>query len=180
MTAYTTPIRATFEFQRRSIAQGQRALEQAITVQRNVNQAALDGFESTEAAQCRAVEFYQSAIHQSLDAVEANVPGTESAIAELRETVDEQFDALLESHAEVADRIATEFEEGVAAYDDLTEDSLAALDEQIELLVDAHEELEGQSVEAAEQDAEGVEELQEQVEAIQEQAREAGEQVVEA
>ena len=107
------------------------------------------------------------------DAVAANVPGSDAAVQEVREAVDEGYDALLENHAEAFEAVAAEFEDNAGAFEDLSADYLEALDEQIALLVEAHEDLEAQSVEAIEQAAEGFEELQAQLEDVQQQAAEA-------
>ena len=155
---YTTPITTTFELQRTTIEQSQQALQRSFELQQSVNQAVVDSFETQEAAQQRAVELQQEAVHSALDAIEANVPGATN-VPEVREAVDEQYDLLLDNHAEAFEAVASEFEEGVAAYDDLAEDYIAALDEQIDLLVEAHEEIEAQSVEGAEQLTEQFEEL---------------------
>jgi len=54
------------------------------------------------------------------------------------------------------------------------------MNEQVALLVDAHEDLESQSVEAAEQWGAQIEELQDQVEEVQDQVREVQEQAADA
>jgi methyl-accepting chemotaxis protein len=177
---YTTPLTATFEMQRQSIKQGQRALEQSLSVQQSVNEAVLDGMESTESAQRRTVELSQSTFGKTLDAVAANVPGTEPLVEEARRAVDEQFDMLLENHAEVFDSITAEYEEGTDAYDEMMDDYVAALDEQLELLFEAHEQVEDQSVEAVDQLSEQFDEMQAQVEEVQEQVQDVQEQAAEA
>ncbi len=51
----------------------------------------------------------------------------------------------------------------------MTDEYVTAVNDQVDMLVEAHEELEAQSVEAAEQFGEQLDEVQEQVEEIQEQ-----------
>jgi len=178
--AYTTPVTTVFELQRAAVEQSQQAIHQSLEFQKRFNQALVDSLDSQESAQRRGVELNRTLIHSYLDAVESTVPGASAAVEDLRSSVDEQVDFLLENHAEAFDAVETEFEDGIGAYDELTDDYVGALDEQIELLVEAHEELEGQSVEAVEQMADQMEDLQDQVEDVQEQVREVQEQAAEA
>ncbi|WP_276273471.1 hypothetical protein [Haloarcula litorea] len=180
MVDYTTPVTTAFEMQRATIEQSQKALEQSFTFQQNVNEAVIDSLDTQESAQRRGVELSKTAFHSYLDAVEATVPGAAGTVDEIRRAVDEQYDFLLENHAEVFDNIESELVEGVDAYDDMTEDYLAAVEEQVDMLVEAHEELESQSVEVAEQFGDQLEEVQEQVEEIQEQVEEVQAQAADA
>ena len=180
MVDYTTPVTTAFEMQRTTIEQSQKALEQTISFQQNVNEAVIDSLDTQESAQRRSVELSKTAFHSYLDTVEATVPGMAGTIDEVRATVDEQYDFLLDNHAEVFDNVESEMLEGVEAYDEMTEDYVAALDEQVDLIVEAHEQLEAQSVEVADEMGEGVEQLQEQVEEVQEQVREVQEEAAKA
>jgi methyl-accepting chemotaxis protein len=180
MVDYTTPVTTAFEMQRATIEQSQKALEQSVSFQQNVNEAVIDSLDTQESAQRRGVELSKTAFHSYLDAVEATVPGVGGTVDEVRQAVDEQYDFLLENHAEVFDNVESELLEGVEAYDELTEDYVTAVDEQVSMLVEAHEELEDQSVEVAEQYGEQLEEVQEQVEEIQEQVEEVQAQAADA
>ena len=180
MVDYTTPVTTAFEMQRATIEQSQKALEQSVSFQQNVNEAVIDSLDTQESAQRRGVELSKTAFHSYLDAVEATVPGMAGPVDELRATVDEQYDFLLENHAEVFDNVESEMLEGVEAYDEMTEDYVTAIDEQVGMLVEAHEELEDQSVEVAEQFGDQLEEVQEQVEEIQSQVEEVQAQAADA
>jgi len=180
MVDYTTPVTTAFEMQRATIEQSQKALEQGVSFQKNVNEAVIDSLDTQESAQRRGVELSKTAFHSYLDAVEATMPGMAGTVDEVRQAVDEQYDFLLENHAEVFDNVESEMLEGVEAYDEMTEDYVTAVDEQVALLVEAHEELESQSVEVAEQFGAQLEEVQEQVEEIQEQVEEVQAQAADA
>jgi len=180
MVDYTTPVTTAFEMQRATIEQSQKALEQSVSFQQNVNEAVIDSLDTQESAQRRGVELSKTAFHSYLDAVEATMPGMAGTVDEVRQAVDEQYDFLLENHAEVFDNVESEMLEGVEAYDEMTEDYVTAVDEQVALLVEAHEELESQSVEVAEQFGAQLEEVQEQVEEIQEQVEEVQAQAADA
>jgi len=180
MVDYTTPVTTAFEMQRATIEQSQKALQQGVSFQQNVNEAVIGSLDTQESAQRRGVELSKTAFHSYLDAVEASMPGMGGTVDEMRQAVDEQYDFLLENHAEVFDNVESEMLEGVEAYDEMTEDYVTAVDEQVTLLVEAHEELESQSVEVAEQFGAQLEEVQEQVEEIQEQVEEVQAQAADA
>lgn len=176
MTEYTTPITTTFELQRTALKQGQRTIESGMEFQKRMNEAVLDGFDSQEAAQRRTIELTQSAMHSYLDAVEATVPGGASGVEEIRDTVDEQFATLDEGNAEAFDVVGDEFETGVEAYDQLATDYLSALEEQIDLVLEANEEVEGQTIDAIEQAQAQFERAEEQFEQAQARFEEQTEQ----
>jgi len=163
MVDYTTPVTTAFEMQRATIEQSQKALEQSVTFQQTVSEAVIDSLDTQESAQRRGVELSKTAFHSYLDAVETTMPGMASTIDEVRQSVDEQYDFLLENHAEVFDNVESEMVEGTEAYDEMTDDYVTAVDEQVSMLVEAHEDLESQSVEVAEQFGDQLEEVQEQV-----------------
>lgn len=169
MVDYTSPITATFELQRQTIEQSQEALEQGIEFQKDLNEAVVDGLDGQEDAQRRVVELQREAVLNTLEAVEANVPGSEDAMAEVRDTVDEQFAQLLENHEEAFESIAAGIEDSTNTYDEFASEYLAALNDQLGTVIDAHEDLEAQSVEAAEEVTDGLEQLQSQVEEVQQQ-----------
>lgn len=179
MTDYTTPITTTFELQRRTLAQGQRAIEGSIQFQREMANAAIDTLELQEASQRQAVEFLQDSVHRTLDAFEG-IPGAAGMTDEIRTTVDEQYEELLEGHAEAFDTVESEFGGSLDAYDEMTAEYLDTLDEQLDTLLEAHEEFEHQSIEATQQVGEQVEELQEQVEDVQQQIQDVSEQAADA
>jgi DNA repair exonuclease SbcCD ATPase subunit len=171
-STFTTPVSTAFEMQRNAIRQGQQAIESGIEFQKRMNAAMLDGFEATEEAQRGTVEMTENALHSYLDVLEATVPGAASMTGQVRETVDEQFESLYQSHEEAFDVTEGEFAKGVDAYDEMAVDYLAAMNDQIEALLEAHEEIEGQTLEAFQQ-AEG------QFEEMQAQFEESGEEMQE-
>lgn len=176
MSEYTTPVRTTFELQRTAIEQSQQALQNGVEFQKRMNAAALDSLESQEDAQRRTVELTRSAIHGYLDALEATVPGADAGTDEIRETVDEQFVTFEEGHAEAFDVVSDEYAKGVEAYDDFATEYQSTVDEQIDLLLEANEEIEGQTVETVEKAREQFELAEEQFEQVQAQLEEQGEQ----
>lgn len=164
-STFTTPVSTAFEMQRSAIEQSQQAIESSVEFQKRLNAAALDGFEVTEEAQRGTVEMTENAVHSYLDVLEATVPGAGSVTGQVRENVDEGFDSLYEAHEEAFDVTEDEFAKGVAAYDELAVDYLVALNDQIETLLEAHEDVEGQTVETFQQAEGQFEEMQAQFEA---------------
>jgi gas vesicle protein len=171
MTNYATPVTTAFQMQRATIEQSQQALQQGVEFQRRLNQAFLDSLDSQESVQRRGVEITQTALHNYLDLVEGSVPGMAGTVREVREAVDEQYEFLLENHAEAFEGFEQSYSEGADAFDDLSADYLEVVDEQLEMVLEAHEQLEDQSVEAVEQLSQQVDELQDQIEQVQEQAQ---------
>jgi uncharacterized phage infection (PIP) family protein YhgE len=103
----------------------------------------------------------------------------EGSLDELRDAIDEQYQMLLETHADLFANVESGFEEGVDASDEMMAESLEALDEQLQMVLEAHEELETQSLEAVEQFAEQVDEVQAQMEDMQAQMQDASERALE-
>ncbi len=151
--------------QRTMINQSQRMAEQTISFQKNMGKLFLNGVESQKSAQQSGVAFTKAAFHSYLDAIEATVPGSRGNVEQVRDIVDEQFDTLAESHAELFDGFEQEFERSVENYDELSEEYLDALKEQTKLMLETNEDMESQTVEA-------VERFESQAEEFQDQARE--------
>lgn len=169
-STFTTPVSTAFEIQRNAIRQSQQAIENGVEFQKRLNAAALDGVGVTEDAQRGTVEMTENAVHSYLDVVEATVPGAASVTGQVRETVDGQFDALYQTHEEAFDVTESEFAKGVDAYDEMAVEYLTALNDQIEALLDAHEEIEGQTLESFRQ-------VEGQFEEMQAQFEESGEEM---
>ena len=184
MVDYTTPVTSTFEMQRQTIEQGQRALARSLEFQQDMSDAFVAGLDSQRSAQERSVELGRNMMHSSIDVMAQNTPGMDDQFADLREAVDEGYDALLDTHGEAFDAMTEQFESGSRTYDETAEDALAAMDEQIEMLIEVHEQLESQSVEALRQFADQFERVQDQADEMTEemarQVREGGEEAIEA
>jgi methyl-accepting chemotaxis protein len=180
MVDYASPVETTFELQRKSIEQGQQAIEQTVSLPQRFGEAAVDSLDSQESVQRSVVELQQETLNSLLDAVEESLPGAESPTADLREVIDDQYAAFLDNHEEFFDNLEESLEESVDAYDELSEESIEALDELVDALMEVQEELEDQSVEATEQVGEQVDEIQDQVEDVQEQIQEVSEEAADA
>lgn len=164
MSEYTTPIHTTFQLQRTAIEGSQQAIEQGLEFQRRLNGAVLESFSSQEDVQARIVAMTRASLHSYLDVVEASLPGSTDAVVSIREAVDEQFDTIEEGQAEALEATETEWARGVETYDEFVMDYLAALDEEIEFLLEANADIEAQTVHALEQTERQFEQFQHQFE----------------
>lgn len=180
MMNYARLLRGTFELQRQSLQQGQQVIEQMADFQRRVGQATVDGFVAGEPAQRKTLELQQNVLHNLLDVVEANTLGTDEVIDEFRETVDEQYETLLENHAEVFNTVADEFEDSIGAADEFGDEYLTIYEDQLKTLYEAHEDLEDESVEAIDRLHEQLEQAQDRTEEFQIEVRGTSEQTAES
>lgn len=160
MSEYTTPISTAFELQRSTIEQGRQMFERSIEMQQNMTHAFVGSMGSQEDAQRQGVELSRKTLHTYLNTVEATVPGLTGPVNEVRAMIDEQYDALLDAHSESFDVAEDEFERGIDTYDEMMEEYLRVLSSQTELLLDAHEDMEYQTVDTFEQVRLQIEELQ--------------------
>jgi uncharacterized phage infection (PIP) family protein YhgE len=151
MSIYTLPISTAFELQRTALEESRRAVDATLGLQEGINRSVVSSVESQERIQRRLLSMQQVTIHRIARRVEERSPGPPNVTAELLDVVDEQFNQLYQSHAELFDGISTELENGTDAYDEATEDSLDALDEQFDVLLHTSEQLEDQSIETAQQ-----------------------------
>lgn len=179
MANYTSPITTTFEFQRRSLEQGQQAIEQSFDVQKQFGDSLIAGLDSQEQFQRRIVELNRDTVTSILDAVDG-LPGTDVAVDDLRESVDDGYEDLLDGHEETFDNIEAELENSMDSADDVSDDLVETLDEQLDTLLEAHEELEDQSVEVTEELVGRFEDLQEQANDIQQQIERVPEEAADA
>lgn len=175
MTSYTTSITTAFDLQRSTIEQSQQALSNTVEFQKRFNDVVLDSVGTVEETQQQGLELTRTAIHNYLDAVETTVPGAADSLDldEIRATVDEQFAQLASSHAEAFDAYEAQLSEGADAYDEFTTDYLAAVNEQIDRLLEAHEDVEAQTVETLEGLEAQIEDVQAQVEDVQQTAQDS-------
>lgn len=179
MVDYTNPVTTTFELQRKTLKQGQKALEQTVELQQEMAQGTVELIDSSEVAQRHAVDFQHKTAHTALDNVEQMLPGSEASMEQVREFVDEQFQFLLENHADAFEALRGELENGVDAHGELSDDYLETVDEQLSLLLQAHEDLETQSIEMSEQVEQQVETVEEQLGEFQSQVQSVSEQALE-
>jgi len=169
MSIYTLPISTAFELQRTALEESRRAVDATLGLQEGINRSVASSVESQERIQRRLLSIQQVTIHRIARRVEKQSPGPPNVTAELLDVVDEQFNQLYQSHAELFDGISAELENGTDAYDEATEDSLKTLDDQFDVLFHTSEQLEDQSLETAQQLEDQLTLFEKQLEEVQTQ-----------
>jgi hypothetical protein len=178
---YTGPMSTAFELQRDAVKQGQEAFERSLDFQRRMNRAMLDGMENQEETQRTGVEFARDGIHAYLDAVETmTAPGMGSrGVREMRRSVDDGFDNLLDAHEEAFEAAEEGMERSVDEYDEFSEAYLDALEAQVEALLEAHEDVQQRTVSTMEESFEQYEQFQSEMEGQADEMNEAFERQAE-
>lgn len=163
MTLLTAPLTTTFELQRTALDHSHRTLGTLLDFQTNLNETLLEGIEKQETVQRRILALHHVGLHRVFNGVEEELPGPSVPPDEFRSVLDDQFRQLYSNHEDVFEGLLEELERNVEAYDEVSVDYLDSLEEQIDLVVATHEDLEAQSVGAAEEFDERIDTLQEQL-----------------
>lgn len=147
------PFVAAFDVQRTAIRQGQQLFKQGVALQRTAGMAALNGLKGLETLQRQGVGVAQAATHGSLRSMEAafGVDGSQDQ----HRTVDEQFGRFEETQSALFDALGRQVELGVEAFDELSAEYVEAMEDQTEEAMDTLRTIEDEA-------AEDVEEFQEQ------------------
>lgn len=147
MTNAFTPL---FEMQRTMIDQNRTALHESMKAQQTAVEAMQGGMEGQRTFAERNVDLSKSATHAYIDAVEDVLPEDAAEFDEIRATVDDGFEALEESQAEVWEALTDAVEESNVAYEELTDSYLDAVDSSFDAFLEGHERLEASFDSAAE------------------------------
>ncbi|MGQ3411388.1 helix-hairpin-helix domain-containing protein [Natrinema sp. LN54] len=144
MSQSESPIRAMFDVQRTAVKQSQQLFKQGMATQRNVDTMALTGLKGQESLQRQQLELAQAATHGYLSATAAMLPSDDDP--EAHRTIDETFEQLKTTHAEVYEALERELERGVDSADELSGEFVDTLDEQTAQLLEITEAVEDQTV----------------------------------
>jgi hypothetical protein len=134
--SYTTPMAATFEFQRRTIEQSHRFAERMLDAQATAMDAAMASMTAGRNASESTTAMFRSAMHAALDAAETSMPADD--LEALRTFVDEQFDAADRTGDDAWTVIEETVEEFEAATEELTAAQRDMLADAVESTLDAH------------------------------------------
>lgn len=172
-----------FDAQRTAIKQGQQAFKQGLAVQRSAGRMALTGLKGQESLQRQGLELAQAATHGYMGA-SAAVLGSEEP-PEQRQTIDETFARLKETHSQFFDAVERELNRGVESFDELSDDYVDALDEQLDQLLESQQTIEDQTTrnfdefsQQLREQLERTQEMQDQLEDRFEQQTEQAEQLL--
>lgn len=178
MSEEQSPVELLFEIQRDTIRQTEEVIESFVETSTELGDSVADSMETQRDLQEQALEVVRDSTHQSLDAAEqifettSSVEGLPSGAEnfdEVRDTVDNTFDSLLEQQSEAFDAIDGQHEQ-------LSEETLENLGTQIDLLIEFNERIEGQLVDTAERFVEQAEEADDLTETFEEQLEQLTEQ----
>jgi uncharacterized coiled-coil protein SlyX len=135
-----SPLSSLFDAQRSLITNGQEFVEQTMRVPLEMNDAMRESLARQRALQRSGIETTHEALEEVFDTVESTGPGE---LTEVREAVDEGFETLLGSQAELFDNVDESYAEAVAELEVAVEE----LTDQVETLVELNEQLEQRTVE---------------------------------
>ena len=153
------PVTTVFEAQRTAIEQSQSMTHDALEAQQTSFSAFADMVSSSESMLEQNAELTKSAIHTYLDALEANMPEETADFAEVREMVDEGFDAAAETQSQTVEAVVEAIEESGAAYEEFSEGYAEVVDNSFDAFLEAHEQMESSVSEVAENVEEATEEF---------------------
>lgn len=179
MSEYSTPVSVAFEFQRSTIQSAHEVVENGIEAQKQFSAAMVDGFGPARDASERNADIVRTGVDTYFDAIEAVVPAG-SGVEEVREITHEQLDLFEESQLDAIDQLESGFDESAETTGEMLDEFLSALDEQVTTLLNAHEDLEGQTIEMLERLEDSLEDLQAEFEARGEEMQEQLEAQAEA
>jgi len=157
MSETQNTIASLFEMQRRALEQGQQTLEQNMAIQRQMTDAVLDTMNSQKETQKKGVGVLRSTTDAYLDAFDAALPGETRGVEDMHTAVEDQFAALDEVHSQMWEAFERNVRENADAYESLSDRYLSAMNESVDLMLEANRQWEEQSVTATEAVEETVE-----------------------
>ena len=157
MSEAQNPFASMFEMQRRAMEQGQRTLEQSVTMQQQLTDAFLDTMDSQRETQKKGVGVMKSATNAYLDAFETSMPGETAAIEDAHTAVDDQFEAFDEVHSQMWDAFERNVRENANAYRNVSDRYLTMMNDSLNFAIEANRQWQEQSVAATQAVEEGLE-----------------------
>ena len=156
-----------FDVQRTAIKQSKRAMKRGFAAQQNVNRLALNGFKQQESLQRQSLELAQATTNAYMS-LAASMMGTQGS-REQRQTVDEAFSRLKDTHSEYFDAVERELDRSVESFDDLSDEYVDAFDQQVDQLLESHQTVEDQTAENFDEFSQLLREQLEQTQEMQDQ-----------
>lgn len=144
------PITTVFDVQRSAIEQSQSALKQTIDLQKRSSESLLRTLETAADASEQGNDLTKTAVDTYFDALEAAVPGTSEGVEELRASVHEQIEVGEDVQAESWEAVRELAEQNADAAGEFADNYAAVVDDSFDAFLEAHEQVEEQTVSAAE------------------------------
>jgi|AntRauTorcE11898_2_1112593.scaffolds.fasta_scaffold01165_6 nitric oxide reductase large subunit len=145
----TNPIESVLGFQRTILEQTHKATLESLDAQKTAFQQFADGLETLQQFQSQGADLSRNAIHTYLDSIEQANP--EADIADIRELVDEQFEAAEETQAQSWETVIEAVEESTDGFEQTVETYSETVDNSFDSFLETHEEIEANTVSVAEQ-----------------------------
>lgn len=138
-----------FDAQRIAVKQNRQAVKQGLAFQRNVGKMTAGALRGQESLQRQTVELAQAGVQGTFEAMRAMTDG--DGMTEQRETVDEAFAQLKETHSEIFGVLERELDRGLDSFDELSQEYVEALEEVTDQLLETQRTMEDETVRAAEE-----------------------------
>lgn len=150
MSQTATPITIAFDLQRTAIENTRDAVRRNVEAQRALGEAVFDVESATETSE-RSYEALATFVDVYFDAVAATTPGGTDQLADVRTAVEDQLATVEDNHVAVLEAFEANLAEGTEVAEDVTDEFLAALDEQFDAVLAANEDAEAETIEVADE-----------------------------
>ncbi len=144
MYAHTVALSVGLDAQRQAIERSQRALATGIEVQTNLAESTVDAVSRQEDIQRRLLSLQHVVAHRLFDRVDEQGITVDGPSEQLRTVTDDQFSSLYDGHRELFEMLTADLEQGTTAFETISTEYLAAVDELAALAVAATEQTETQ------------------------------------
>lgn len=180
MSQMNSPVSTMFDVQRSAIEQSQDAFEQTITAQQQFLESMMD-VGTAKRLNHRSFETAHAMVDAYFDALESAMPTDRTTgLEDVRGTMVDQLETAETTQTETLDAFEASVEDGMEITDETLDAFLAALDEQIEAMLEAHGDVETETLAAVEDFEASLEDLQAQVTEMQHQIEDASSEVVDS
>ncbi|WP_255167742.1 hypothetical protein [Natrononativus amylolyticus] len=136
------PFTPVFEAQRTALEQSRTLTHDAVAAQQATFGAIADAMSASDSLVEQNAELTKGAAHAYIDALEATIPEESVDFDDLRELVDEQFDAATDAQRESLESLVEAVEESEEAYEQFAGRYTEAVDTSFDSFLEAHEQAE--------------------------------------
>lgn len=145
MTTPSSPLEASFAFQRELLEAGRRSVQQSLDFQRQAGGAVLQAIETQNDVNRQAIEQSESVIVSSIQASDRVAPTGATIPAQFEEAIEAFFVSALDNHEAISTSVEEATRESVEQAERATEEVGDAVDEQFDLVLDAQQTFEEQT-----------------------------------
>lgn len=173
MSQTNSAIDTMFDVQRATIEQSRDAFEQTIAAQQNFVRTMTE-FDSVKQMNDRSYEAAHTMLDVYFDALESMMPSDRTTVLEdVHDTMVEQLDTLETNQSDALDTFEATVQDATDVTDEGLEAFVAALDEQLDTLLELHGDVETQTLESVDEFEGNLERIEAQVEEIQNRIEDA-------